>query len=80
VRNLLDDTAHVGKLPNSWYLNFTSAAYNGPESTADYVNPLVEDWLEEANKDSSLPRYGTILMDFPTLTMIRRLIAKNFIR
>lgn len=79
VKNLLNDTV-AGKLPDAWYLNFTSAAGNGPETVANYVNPGVATWLLEAAKRSGLPRYGTILMDFPTLMMIRMLIQKNFMK
>ena len=82
VCGVLDDTVHHRLLPHSWYLNFTSTAPgDDPETMAGYVNPRVEEWLDAAvNRENSLPRYGTILMDFPTLNMIRRLMQKNFIR
>jgi hypothetical protein len=78
VRGVLDDAAN-GVMPDSWYLNFSSAAPAAhPRWVAAYVNPRVEGWLEEAAKNPKLARYGTVLMDFPSVAMCKMLIAKNF--
>jgi hypothetical protein len=78
VRGVLDDAAN-GVMPDSWYLNFSSAAPAAhPRWVAAYVNPRVEGWLDEAAKNPKLARYGTILMDFPSIAMCQKLIAKNF--
>lgn len=78
VRGVLDDAAN-GVMPDSWYLNFSSAAPAAhPRWVAEYVNPRVEGWLDEAAKNPKLARYGTVLMDFPSIAMCEKLIAKNF--
>jgi hypothetical protein len=78
VRGVLDDAAN-GVMPDSWYLNFSSAAPAAhPRWVAEYVNPRVETWLDEAAKKPNLARYGTVLMDFPSIAMCGKLIAKNF--
>jgi hypothetical protein len=78
VRGVLDDAAN-GVMPDSWYLNFSSAAPAAhPRWVAEYVNPRVEGWLDEAAKNPKLARYGTLLMDFPSVAMCEKLIAKNF--
>jgi 1-phosphatidylinositol phosphodiesterase len=78
VRGVLDDAAN-GVMPDSWYLNFSSAAPAAPPRwVADYVNPRVEGWLDQAAKNPNLARYGTVLMDFPSIAMCEKLIAKNF--
>ncbi len=78
VIGVLDDAAN-GVMPDSWYLNFSSAALGvPPRGVANDVNPRVEAWLDEAAKNPRLARYGTVLMDFPSVAMCQKLIAKNF--
>jgi len=78
VIGVLDDAAN-GVMPDSWYLNFSSAALGvPPRGVANDVNPRVETWLDNAAKNPKLARYGTLLMDFPSVAMCEKLIAKNF--
>lgn len=76
---VLNDTV-AGMLPDSWYLNFASAAYLvTPHWVASYVNPRLQEWLDNAIQHPDWPRYGTILMDYVTIPLCQRLIGKNFL-
>ena len=61
---------------DAWYINFASGSSSGayPNAVAAQVNPSVYDYLGGAPFAN---RLGTLMLDFPADSLIRRIIALN---
>jgi hypothetical protein len=63
---------------DKWFMNFTSTTGGMlPVDIAKQINPAVQESILEILRERSFIRMGTIVMDFPTESMIDLLIAAN---
>ncbi len=60
-----------------WVINFVSDGSGAmhPSEFAKYLNAWVEDFITKNNK-MTLKHYGTVLFDYPTHSVIQKLLAK----